>query len=696
MTALQLPLWTPKSRWRPPALSSLPSLKGVKRLALDVETKDPQLLTLGPGVRRGGYIVGLSYAFEGRKSYLPIRHEGGGNMDADAVMRWARGELNDFEGEIVGANLLYDLDFLAEEGITMPKVKAFHDVIVAEPLLDEHKRGEYNLDDIGKTHLGDGKDESHLMEVGRSYGWKKPGDVKSNLWRLSGLDVGEYGTADADLPLRILPKQLTALEADEQLHCYTMERELIPLLLAMRRRGMKVNLNQADRVDVILKRELLKWSNEVRRLAGARADFNSAESLAPAIRDAGIDYEMTAGGKNVAPKPKIDKPFLERNQGHPLVDAIAAARRVFTLKNTFIDGVIGQHTIKGRIHTTFRQTKSDEGGTVGARFSSADPNLQFIPSRESEWDDQLDFDDLKADTIIRSTMEPDEGEIWGQDDYSQIEYRLLVHFAVGGGAEAARQKYRDDPKTDFHKLCAEMLGVDPEDKVRRKRVKNTNFAKGYGAQARKLSETFNCSVEEAEAFVAEYDRQIPFSKATLEAADRWAQKRGFVVTVCGRKQRFPHWCSARYDAPSWMRRPNRGYRIDEAQKTFGRDMGGVWVPDPLKRWKSYVALNRKLQSSAGELMKLSMLKAWKGGVCDVLGPFLATIHDELASSIPRTKEGFEAHRELVNIMETCVSLKVPVLVGSARGPNWGACVEEKDGKTPQAVRDLYWKLQEIK
>jgi len=693
MASLQLPLWRSKPTWRPPA--QLPSLAGAKRICLDVETRDESLAKeLGPGVRRGGYIVGLGVGVEnGPRCYLPIRHEGGGNLDPGLVMEWARDELNAYEGEVVGANVLYDLDYLAEEGVTLPKVKAFHDVQIAEAIIDEHKRGQYNLDALSQVHLGEGKAHGHLEKLAVEFGWRTETQIKQNLWRLSGADVGEYGEGDVDRPLRILAKQLKLLEADEQLHCYTMERELIPLLLAMRRRGVRVNLNRADQVDAILKRELAKWSAEVRRLAGASADFNSAESLAPALRERGLELNMTAGGKNSKPKPQVDKFFLERNQGDHLVDAIAASRRLFTLKNTFIDGVIRSHTIKGRIHPTFRQTKSDDGGTVGVRFSSAGPNLQFIPSRESEWDDQMDLGDYKADNIIRSCFEADEGDCWGQDDYSQIEYRLLVHFAVGQGAEAARQKYRDDPKTDFHKLCAEMLGVDPEDKVRRKRVKNTNFAKGYGAQANKLAETFNCSVEEAQAFVDEYDRALPFSKATLEAAARWAQRRGFVVTVDGRKQRFPFWCSARWEAPAWMRRPNRGYRIDEAREKFGRRLDdGTWVPDPLKRWKDYVALNRKLQSSAGELMKLSMLKAWKSGVCAVLGPFLATIHDELGSSIPMTKAGHEAHRELVHIMETIVPLKVPVLVGSARGPNWGACVEQDDAKIDQAERDRWWKF----
>lgn len=676
---LQLPLWAPRSTWRPPA--ELPDLKAwdPKTIAVDVETRDPFIGEgLGPGVRRGSYIVGLSLGIDqGPRYYFPIRHEPGGNMDPELVMRWARDNFNAFRGRVVGANIGYDLDFLAEEGVTFAQAAGFDDVILAEPLLDEHKRGHYNLDDISKEHLGVGKDQGHLAALALSFGWKTKNEIKSNLWRLHGHDAGEYGEADADRPLRILPVQRAKLEADEQWQCYELERRLIPMFVAMRRRGVPVSYERAEHADRVLTREIQKWDAQVKRLAGPKAEFNAADSLAPALRERGIHPGMTGGGVRLKPKPQINKEFLEKNQGDELVDAIAAARRVFTLKNTFIDGHVGTHAIDGRIHCTFKQTLSDTGGTVGARLASSDPNMQNIPARESEWDDMIDMGGADVVKLIRGIFVPEQGERWQSNDYSQIEYRLLVHFAVGAGAEEARQKYRDDPKTDFHKFCATLLGVDPEDKVRRKRVKNTNFAKGYGAQYRKLATTFNCSEEEAREFVEEYDREIPFSKATLEAAARWVQKRGYVETILKRKQRFPFWVPAR-------NKYEMGLRREAAEKK--------WPGQFLVRAKDYVGLNRKLQSSAGEIIKVAMANAWESGVCapDALGPLYLQVHDELNSSVPRTKRGDEAGRELVRLMGEAVQLKVPVVAEMERGLSWGECHRPDDPKMAAELKEFLY------
>lgn len=686
--AFQLPLLRPPVAWRPP--EELPSLGGAKRISIDVETRDPDLLTLGPGVRRGAYIVGLALGIDaGPRFYFPIRHEGGGNMDPARVMRWARGELNSYAGEVVGGNLLYDLDFLAHEGVTFDRVHdtSWHDVLVAEPLLDEHKQGKYNLDAVSVEHLGERKVEGHLREIAAAHRWTTDEQIKSNLWRLSGADVGAYGEGDVDLPLRVLPVQLTKLEADGQLPVYDLERELIPNLLAMRRRGVPVNLEKAARAREVLQREFTRWEGEIRRIVGSRIEYNDTGRLGAALAARGLAVGMTAGGRNGRPPPQwqINKEFLEKNQGDALVDAIAACRRVFTLMNTFIDGYCAKHTINGRAHVEFNQVKGDDRGTI-ARLSSSNFNLQNIPARASEWDDGIDFGGATVVSLIRGIFGPEEGELWQSDDHSQVEYRLLADCAVGGGAKEVRRAYNEDPRTDFHKFCAVMLNVDPEDKVRRKRVKNTNFAKGYGAQAPRLAQTFNCSVEEAEAFIAEYDEKLPFSKATLEEAARWAQKRGYVVTVLGRKQRFPFWVRAyngRHDFP---------LRLEAAQAKHGQTVDGVWVPDRLVRAKGYVALNRKLQGSGGDIMKKGMVDARRAGLCgkDALGAFFSTVHDELNSSVPRTRRGFEAARELKHVLENVVKLRVPLLINTERGPDWGSCMAEDDAKMTPEFRKLYW------
>ena len=662
----QQPLFLPDSKWVAPELPSLRD-RGIKRLSVDVETKDPDLATMGPGVRRGAKIVGLAVGTDdGHRWYLPVGHQGGGNLDAGVVRDWAKDELNAARVEVVGTNLTYDMDFLAEWDVTFKRATAFHDVQIAEPLLDEW-RDEYNLDALSRDYLGEGKDETLLKEAGAAFGFTTAKAIKQNLWRLPANLAGPYAEGDVDRPLRIFELQEKKIAAEGLDEVYTVERKLIPILVAMRRRGVPVNMKKVERLRARFVAERDRWVAELKRLAGPRAELMEAASLVDALRSRGIDVPLTAK----TGVPSVTKILLERYQRDELVRVILNGRKFNTLINTFLDSQIAGHQINGRVHPTFKQGRDDEGGSL-SRFAGSNPNLQFIPARESDWQE-----DQHIAPLIRGIFEPEKGELWQRDDFSQIEYRLLVHFAVGRGADDARALYNANPKTDYHKFVAEMLGVDPEDKIKRKRVKNTNFAKGYGAQAPKLADTFGCSVAEAEEFVREYEEKLPFAKDTFDAAAKWAKKRGFVVTVLNRKQRFPFWGPGNYQ----RKIPGRVFRSREEAVKFYLHPNADGTHNlyrkqqvrSVDRVNTYMALNRKLQGSSADITKKSMVDGWEAGICDVIGPYKITVHDELGSSIPKTKRGDEAGRELVRIMEQAVTLRVPVLVESERGKDWGEC-----------------------
>lgn len=638
----QSPLFKPPVLWTAP--SELPSLAGLRRISVDTETCDPSLELLGPGARRGGYIVGLSVGTEdGRSWYFPTRHEGGGNLDEGLVWRWARGELNAFSGIVVGANLLYDLDFLANYGVTFPLVKRFHDIQLAEPLLDEHRLS-YSLDSLSKDYLGETKHEEILREAAAIYGFGESNkQVKQNLWRLPAGYVGPYGEGDAELPLRIMDLQLKRLEEENLLELFDLESRLMPVLLAMRRRGVRIDVNRADRVRAQLVKERDVALAEVRRIAGPQAELMAPDSFASALIERNLSVPLTEKTK----KPSITKGWLEANVADELVAAIMKGRRVNTIITTFIDGHIKTHSINGRIHCQFNQLKGDDSGTI-ARLSSSLPNLQNIPSR-----------DEIIGPMIRSLFLPDEGECFKRIDYSQIEYRFLVHYSAGIGANEARQQYVDEPKTDFHKLCAEMLGADPEDKVRRKRVKNTNFCAVYGGGIPKLAATFGCTIQEATEFYELYNEKLPFVKQTFTRAMNAAGQRGWVKTHLGRLQRFPLW----EKAGSYSGKENALPRL-LAEEKYGFK---------LQRAFTYAALNRVLQGSAADLMKKAMVDVVESGVCDVIGAPLLTVHDELDLSSPTSHAGEEAVLEIKRIMECAVTLTVPVIAELESGPNWGEC-----------------------
>lgn len=646
----------PPAEWLPPTEAKLPQLKGrgYKLLSLDTETKDPQLTEKGPGFRRGAHVIGISIGLEsGYRNYFPFRHEGGGNMDEVQVKRWMKEELNQFDGELVGASLHYDLDGLANEGVTFPHVKAFHDVQVAEPLLDEW-RFEYNLDALSHDYLGEGKEEELLQRAALAFGWQTNQQRKSNLYKLHSSYVGPYAIVDADRPLRILPLQLKKLEEEGLTNIYNLERRLIPILVAMRRRGVRIDLSKSEIVKRGIEQQRDKYLAEARRLAGTnKVEFMQPETFTKALIDQGLKIPLTPKTK----VPSITKTFLERYAPvNPLVNAIFMGRKMNTTINTFINGhILGSH-VNGRIHCQFNQLKGDDEGTI-ARFSSSNPNLQNLPARDEE-----------IAPLVRSLFIPEDDCLWQKDDYDQVEYRLLAHYAVGQGAEEARRLYNEDPKTDFHKYVANLMHIDPEDKLKRKRVKNVNFAKGYGAKGFRLSQIMNCSVEDATDLMEQYDRDLPFAKATFESCQKWMKKRGFVITILGRKQR----CSLFEPMNNWPSKDAEGREIP-AKPPLPYEMALKEYGPRIQRYMTYAAMNRKFQGSGADIMKKAMVDVWEAGVCDVIGPFLLTVHDELDNSIPKTKIGQEAAGVMTHLMSQVVTLKVPLLVGTDRGENWGKC-----------------------
>src|SRR5687768_9045230 len=216
---IQLPLFEPPATWRPPAMESLPDWTSAKRVAVDVETKDEHLKALGIGVRRGGYITGVSFAIEdGPKHYLPIRHAGGDNLDAVQVVRYLRAQAKVFKGDLVGANLSYDMDYMLEEGIDWKLVRYWRDIQVAAPLIYE-LHDSFSLQNICLRLGLPGKDENVLKEAARAYNV----DPKKGMWQLPGRYVGQYAEADVDQPLAVLRKQERLIDDEDLWDIYNLE-----------------------------------------------------------------------------------------------------------------------------------------------------------------------------------------------------------------------------------------------------------------------------------------------------------------------------------------------------------------------------------------------------------------------------------------------------------------------------------------
>ena len=614
----QIPLFQPPSEWTPP--ERLPDLSDAKEIAIDLETYDPNIKETGPGWAVGnGYIAGVAIAVEGWKGYFPIRHEGGGNFD-ERILKKQVQRIMDLPCDKIFHNAAYDVGWLRWWGVEV-KGKII-DTLIAAPLIDEN-RFRYSLNELGKDYLKETKSEALLYEAAKEWGV----NAKAEMWKLPAMYVGPYAEQDADLTLRLWNYFKVEIIKQELSSIFELETRLFPCLLDMKTKGVRVDLEKAEKIkkDLQKKEDFLLF--QIKKDTGVDVDIWAAVSVAKAFDKLDIRYERTAKSD----QPKFDKNFLSTHK-HPLAKMVVQAREFNKARTTFIDTIL-THQHHGRIHADINQMRSDTGGTVTGRFSYSNPNLQQIPARNKD-----------IGPLIRSIFVPDEGCKWGSFDYSQQEPRVLVHFAAltGGGLKGADEvieSYKtEDP--DFHQAVADMAGID------RRTAKTINLGMMYGMGKGKLASELGLGKEDTEDLFAKFHANVPFVKQLMEQATRKADNTGFLRTLLGRKCRFDLWEPRVFGI-------HKALPLWEAEKEYGRDLKRAWT---------YKALNRLIQGSSADMTKKAMVDLYEEGIIAHI-----QVHDELNCSIDSDGE----KNKIKEIMENTVELKVPLKVDAEIGPSWG-------------------------
>lgn len=635
----------PETGWRPPAY--FPNLADAPVLSFDVETKDTELEDHGPGWARGqSHIVGFSVgAPGGYRWYFPIRHEVQSelNLNPEHALAWLKDTMARPMPK-VGANLIYDVGSAANEGITING--DLIDVQFAEALLDE--AAEVNLDALSLRYLGEGKTSNLLYKwCADYYGGGVNSKQRKNIYRAPPTLVGPYGEADADLPLRLAPVLHRKLVAERLDGLFKMECDLIRLYVAMRFAGVTVNIAKAEQLyEELGKRTELK-QRELNQLAGTTVNVNAPETLKKAWNNVGLPHPKLKG------KVSFKRELIE-GIDHPLPQAVMEVRRTKKLKDTFIKSYILDGHVKGKLHCSFHPLRGDSGGTRSGRMSSSDPNLQNIPIRDPE-----------LGHLIRALFEHDVGHHkWRKYDYSQIEYRGLVHFAVGPGAEEARQMFRAKPKTDYHVYAQELVERIVQMKLERKPIKNLNFGVVYGMGEKKMQRSLHLkTAAEAQRLMAAYHQGVPFAKPTLKAAAEFASKLGYIETILGRRSRFDLW-----EPDEW----GSGGEDDERAPALPYEEAIV-AYRKVRRAFTHKALNRKLQGSAADLLKAALWFCWTQGIFGRTGIPRLLVHDELDFSDPGGVD--KDFREMQHVLETALPFSIPIRADGEWGPDWGNLVE---------------------
>ena len=612
-----IPTFEAQTEWIEP--EEYPDLRSYDEIAIDLETRDPELRTRGSGSVIGlGEVVGITVAVPGRKFYFPIAHGSGPNMDRRKTLEWFKDVCGSNATKIFH-NAMYDVCWIRKLGIKINGLVV--DTMIAASLIDEN-RFQYSLNALSWDYLGHGKSEAALNEAAKSRGL----DPKADMWQLPAMEVGAYAEKDAELTLelwQIFKKEIIYQDLES---IFNLETDLFPCLVDMRFLGVRVDVERAHKLKQDLQYQENLLLSQIKKESNIDVQIWAARSIAKVFDKLNLPYERTAKTQS----PSFTKNFLQEH-AHPVVKQIAKAREINKAHTTFIDTII-KYEHKGRIHAEINQIRSDAGGTVTGRFSYNNPNLQQLPARNKD-----------LGPMIRSLFLPEEGCTWGCFDYSQQEPRLVVHYAALHKFPTVYDvvdAYENDSSTDFHQTVADMA------KIPRSQAKTINLGLFYGMGKAKLQAELGVSKDKAAELFDQYHAKVPFVKQLMNAASNRAQERGQIRTLLGRLCRFHLW------EPN-MFGMHKAMSHEDALREHGPG---------IKRAYTYKALNKLIQGSAADMTKRAMLELYKEGIIPHI-----QIHDELDLSV----ESEEHAKKIIEIMENAVSLEVSNKVDYEKGKTWG-------------------------
>jgi putative DNA primase/helicase len=633
--------------WQPPA--ELPDLCRVGIVALDTETNDEGLRADHGSAWpwHGGYVCGVSVAWQDesgiRGSYFPLRHPESENFARENVSRWLK-DLITAGVRIVTQNGLYDWGWLrADLGVLMSPADQLEEIGALATLIDEN-RFSYGLDALCAWRELPGKDTTLLREAIKTAGWaprKRTINVAEHIYKLPAHLVGPYAEADPIATLALYENLNPILDREGTRNAYRLDVDLLPMVHAMRRRGIRIDQSAAEQArDYCLQkrdRALAELSDKLATPTGMD-EIASPKWKARTFDAHGIGYPRTPKGN---PSFKAGKLGWMAAHQHWLPQLIATANKYDAAGSKFLDGHILAQLVGDRVYAEINPHRSDNGGTRSFRFSYSNPPLQQMPSRNEE-----------LAPLIRRVFLPEEGELWCTVDCSQQEFRFVVHHAFIRnlpGAKEAAEHYRNDPDTDFHELASEITALP------RKDAKNVNFAKIYGAGVKKFAEMIGKPLREAQEIYAQYDQKLPFVSRLTIACQREANRLGYTVLYDGARRHWDRW------APRTYSKGAGPCALEEAKQRV-RDPGHPWFRYGLHRANIHTALNALIQGSAARHTKLWMRACWREGIVP-----LVQMHDGLECSITTREQG-----ELVaRLACEAVKLEVPMRADLKFGRSWG-------------------------
>ncbi|HEX9369040.1 MAG TPA: DNA polymerase, partial [Vicinamibacterales bacterium] len=560
-------------------------------------------------------IVGLSFSTSPRQArYVPLLGSGLGfeaGLDAREALGVLKPVLEDPAVRKIGHDLKFDAILLLRHGVAMQGLET--DTMIASYLVDAN-RSSHPLEDLALEHVGY-KALTEEDVCGR-------GAKSLSFAQIPVQAALDYGGERSDLAFQLAPALRAIMDREALAPVYEqLEHPLIPVLMAIERAGVRIDVPALASQSVTIDEELSALARRVYELAGEEFNINSPKKLGEVLFDKmGLTTETLRRTTKTKAQSTAFEVLEELALVHEMPRLVLSWRGLMKLKGTYIDAL--PHLVNpdtGRVHTCFNQAVAATG-----RLSSSDPNLQNIPIR------------TELGREIRRAFVADRDHVLISADYSQIELRVLAH--LSNDAALVEAFTRDE---DIHDRTAlKVFGTDSGLSAHelRRRAKIVNYALLYGKQAFTLAKDIGVSRQDAQAFIDAYFAGFPSVRAFIDGLLEEARATGTVKTMFGRRRLVPDL-------------NNRNGQVRAAAER--------------------AAVNMPIQGTAADILKKAMIDV-HGALPSIAGGrarMILTVHDELLFEAPAeaADETAAAVREL---MESAVKLKVPVTVDVGIGDNW--------------------------
>jgi DNA polymerase I-like protein with 3'-5' exonuclease and polymerase domains len=597
--------------------------------AIDIETRDPNLKELGDGsIRKDGEVYCVGVYGEGTAGRIEDVFLPDDPQLKDILLT------NDKK---VFHNGVYDMTWLVN-GLGLKVNGYIDDTMTREALINEYADS-FSLDMCCQRRHVEGKNYNDTIErwaVDNGVKTRKKGELIDAVWAASPTIVAQYCLQDVRATYGLWEKQEDLIKQYDLQRVVDSEAGLYPVLMLMKKNGIKLDTVKRDEL-------AFDWMNQVADYRQALEDMGLANMNSPKQITQFMNMQGVHSSVETATGAESWSSDALEDIDHPVADLLRRAKVVDKALGTFITGYFTDCAIGNRIHPTFYPSLRDEGGTITGRFSSRNPNMQNIPA-----------DDRTLGPQIRSLLIPEDDCILCAFDYKQIEYAVFIHYAIGPGAEQARQSIRDG--TDYHSMAQRMLHWDTEEAIAtlfgssphdaRKMTKNFNFGSIYG--------------------LGRNGFRTKFKKSLLQGAQSAGME-------------FNRYCDKLYDEYfrllSFVKPTCIGMQDLCKSKGYMRSIGGRIHHRPERRG-DYAIVNYICQGGASDILKAGFNDAYKAGIFDYIKLHI-TVHDENVFSCYPNKASIEAAEEYARIMCDAVKLKVPIRVDTEAGVNWASADDKQ-------------------